>query len=79
MKKVLLSVAVVALMGLSSCGGASLCDCINMDEMNEECKTMKKEWKAKYEKASDEEKEKMQAEAEACEKEKEGKEEEGGH
>jgi len=84
----LLSVAVIATMGLASCGGAeaesepgtdskaevnngpSLCDCVNMEDMTEECKTMQDEWKEKYSAASDEEKELMEAEIAACEAEK---------
>ena len=70
MKKLVLSVAVIATMGLASCGGGGLCECVNMDEMTDECKTMKDEWKAKFEKASEEEQKTMKAEIEACEKEK---------
>ena len=85
MKKLLLSVAVIATMGLASCGGAevdakseakegvnsgpSLCECVNMVDMTEECQTMKTEWRTKFELASDEEREQMQAEIEACEAE----------
>jgi len=81
MKKIVLSVAVIATMGIASCGGTSLCECVNMDEMTEECKTMKKDWKAKFKEASDEDKKTMQAEIEACEKEKKdsGSEEEAEH
>lgn len=32
MKKVLLSVAVVAAFGMASCGGPDYCDCLNMTE-----------------------------------------------
>jgi hypothetical protein len=40
------------------------------DKTKEACKTMEKEWKDKYEKASDEEKKKLQEEVEACEEKK---------
>lgn len=87
MKKIVLSIAVIATMGLASCGGTSLCECVNLDEdkadekMLEECKTMKTDWKAKFKDASEEEQKTMQAEIEACEKEKEesGSEEESAH
>ena len=62
MKKVLLSVAVVA--AFASCGGPSICDCVNAEgEKTEECKALDK----KYEEASDEDKKKMEEEAEKCE------------
>jgi hypothetical protein len=83
MKKVLLSLGVVAAMAMTSCGGPSVCECVNMDKdsadeaMIEKCEAMEKEWKDKYKEASDEEKEEMMKEIEACEKE--GGEEEEGH
>ena len=55
MKKLVLSVAVIATMGLASCGGASLCDCVNMDEPSEECKKMEEDYKAKMKDATYEE------------------------
>ena len=75
MKKLIYSVAVLAAFAFASCGGPSLCDCVNMkddadDKTKEACKTMEKEWKDKYEKASDEEKKKLQEEVEACEEKK---------
>jgi hypothetical protein len=80
MKKLILSIAVITAFALSSCGGKdgedlSVCDCVNMkddadDKTKEACKTMEKEWKDKYEKASDEEKKKLQEEVEACEEKK---------
>ncbi len=77
MKKLIFSVAVLSAFVLSSCGGgASVCDCVNMDEdkaddkMKEACKTMEKEWKDKYDKATDEEKEKLMEEIKACDKDK---------
>ncbi len=77
MKKAIYSVAVLAAFLMASCGGGpALCDCVNLDEdkaddkMKEACKTMEKEWKDKYEKASDDEKKKLQEEAEACEEKK---------
>lgn len=75
MKKLIYSVAVLAVFTFASCGGPSLCDCVNMkddadDKTKEACKTMEKEWKDKYDKASDEEKKKLQEEAEACEEKK---------
>ena len=85
MKKLVLAVAIIATMGLASCGGAevdtkadtkvdvdkgpSLCECVNMMDLTEECEIMKEDWKAKFEEASEEEKEIMQAEIEACEAE----------
>ena len=39
MKKVLLSVAVVATFGMASCGGSDVCDCVSMvDDMAKEIK-----------------------------------------
>ena len=75
MKKLIYSVAVLAVFTFASCGGPSLCDCVNMkddadDKTKEACKTMGKEWKDKYDKASDEEKKKLQEEVEACEEKK---------
>ncbi len=68
MKKMLLSAGVISAMFLTSCGGASLCDCINGDKKDsEECKTMETEWKAKFDKATDDEKEAMMKEMKACE------------
>ena len=68
MKKLFVSAGVVSAMFLSSCGGASLCDCVNGDKKgSEECKTMEKEFKAKFEKATDDEKEAMMKEMKACE------------
>ena len=76
MKKVLLSVAVVAAFGLASCGGPDVCECVNMEEPSEECKDLEKEWKKEFEEASDEEKEEMMKEFEDCqEDEEEGDEE----
>lgn len=69
MKKMILMVAVVATVGLTSCGGADMCECVNMEEPSDACKEMEKEWKEKYKEASDEEKEKMQKEFEECAKE----------
>ncbi len=75
MKKLIYSVAVLAAFTFASCGGPSLCDCINIDDKaddktKEACKTMEKEWKDKYDKASDDEKKKLQEEAQACEEKK---------
>ena len=73
MKKVLLSLAVVATMAMTSCGGPSVCDCVNLDKdsadeaMIKDCETMEEEWEAKYKEASDEEKEEMMKEVKACE------------
>lgn len=75
MKKLIYSVAAVAAITLASCGGPSLCDCVNAgkdadDKTKEACKEMRKEYEEKYEKASDEEKKKMEEEFDACKKEK---------
>lgn len=62
MKKMLLMVAVVATVGLTSCGGADVCECMNEkpDEQSEACKELAKEWEEKMEKAeSDEDKAKV--------------------
>ena len=71
MKKVLLSLAVIAAIGMTSCGeesgddkdkdkekGASIsiCDCMS-DENAEGCDELKKEWETKYENADEGEKE----------------------
>ena len=70
MKKVLLSAAVVSFLAVSC--GPSLCDCVNLskdeasDSQKEKCEAMEKEWKEKYDAASDEEKEAMQDEVKAC-------------
>ena len=76
MKKVLLSLGVVAAFAMTSCGGGpSVCECVNIDEdsadeaMIKECETMEKEWKAKYEEASEEDKKEMMKEIKACEEE----------
>jgi len=75
MKKLIFSVAVFSAFALSSCGGGpSVCDCVNMDKdkaddkMKEACKTLRKEWEEKYEKASDDEKKKLEEEVSACKK-----------
>lgn len=77
MKKVIYSVAIVATMILASCGGPSMCDCMNMEKddakLKEPCEKMEKEMKEKYDKATDEEKEEMMKEMEACEKKDEKK------
>ena len=75
MKKLLLSVAVVATMGLASCGSDAapgsdaMCACINAEgEETDECKKLKEESMALYDAASDEEKKEMEKAMEACEK-----------
>jgi hypothetical protein len=75
MKKLIYSVAVLAAFAVSSCGGPSVCDCVNLDDkaddkQKEACEKMEKEWKDKYDKASDEEKEKLMEEIKACDKDK---------
>lgn len=75
MKKLIYSAAVLAAFSFASCGGPSVCDCVNIDDkaddkMKEACKTMEKEWKDKFDKASDDEKKKLMEEIEACEKDK---------
>lgn len=63
MKKVLLSVAVVATLALASCGGPSVCDCVKLDdEMRKEMGDEPTEEKAK------EIEEKYKSKAEACKK-----------
>ena len=82
MKKVLLSVAVVA--AFASCGGPSVCDCVKgMEEMGkkmeeaggdaDKMKAIEEEYKDKMEAckklgedASDEDKKKMEEEAKEC-------------
>lgn len=75
MKKLIYSVAAVAAFAFASCGGPSVCDCVNAgkdadDKTKEKCEAMEKEWKEKYDKASDDEKKKLMEEIQACEKEK---------
>jgi len=71
MKKLLI---IPALAIFASCGGPSVCDCVNMDrdkaddKMKTKCEEMEKEWKDKYEKASDDEKKKLEEEVKACKK-----------
>ena len=72
MKKLLLSVAVIATMGLASCGGeeageSKLCACMKEkpSEMSDDCKKLQKESMA-----SPEAMKKMEEEAKACEKDK---------
>lgn len=62
---------VVAAMAMTSCGGPSVCECVNMADDADEatktaCEEMEKEWKSKYDEASDEEKESMMKEIMAC-------------
>ncbi len=66
--------AVIAAFGMVSCGGPSVCDCVNEEEESEECKEMKKDWEKEYKDASDEEKEEMMKEVKDCQKEGEDKE-----
>lgn len=68
MKKMFLMVAVVATVGLTSCGGSDLCECVNMEEPSDACKEMKKEWETKYKDADEEEQKKMMEEVKACKK-----------
>ena len=74
MKKLLLSVAVVATMGLASCGGeeeaageSKVCACMKEkpSEMSDDCKKLKEEASK-----SPEAMKKMEADAEACGKDK---------
>jgi len=81
MKKVLFSVAMVAALGLASCGGPGICDCMTAEQQKTDgCVALKKEWSDKMEKAEGEDKEKimeeMMSEAEKCEKKDEESEEE---
>ena len=50
MKKLLLSVAVIATMGLASCGGADPCECAKekSGEESAACKELYAEWDKKY-------------------------------
>ncbi len=72
MKKVLLSLVVVASMAMVSCGGGpALCDCVNIkDDADEKlktaCSTMETDWKAKFEKADEAEQAKLMKDIEAC-------------
>ena len=68
MKKLLLSVTVIATIGLTSCGGASLCECIGMDQdkLTPECETMQTEYATKLLTASEEEQKAMGEEVAAC-------------
>lgn len=71
MKKVLLSLGVVATMTMVSCGGPALCDCVNIkDDADEKLKTacskMETEWKDKFEKADETEQAKLMKDIEAC-------------
>ena len=64
MKKLLLSVAVVATMGLASCGGeeageSEVCKCAKMEKPSDDCKKLAEKDMAKFAK-----------EAEACGKDK---------
>ncbi len=53
--------------------GPGLCDCVNMDmetaddKLKDACKEMEKEWKDKYENASDEEKKELMEKVKDCE------------
>ena len=68
MKKLFVSAGIASAMFLTSCGGASLCDCVNGEKKDsEECIAMEKEWEDKFEKATDDEKEAMMKEMKACE------------
>lgn len=62
MKKVMLSVAVVATLALASCGGPSICDCVKMGE------EMMKEAEGADEAKMKEIEEKYKDKAEACKK-----------
>jgi hypothetical protein len=76
MKKVMLSVAVVAAFAFASCsGGPSVCDCINEKEGvdKDKCKEMEKKWKEDYDKADDKKKEEMEKEYDSCKEKKEDK------
>lgn len=70
MKKLIYSVAVLAAFAFASCGGPSLCDCVNADKDDKDMEEKCKKYDEQYEKASDEEKEKLEEEAEACEEKK---------
>ena len=45
---------------------SSLCECVNMVDLTDECEAMKSEWESKFTEGSNEEKKVMQAEIEAC-------------
>lgn len=71
MKKVFLMLALGAF--ITSCG-PSVCDCINTSKkekkeqgITDECSKISDEWKERYKKADDDEKQAMKDEANACE------------
>jgi len=80
MKKSILGLGMLTMLILASCGGAKeegdakkgpeLCTCVNEkwenDEEKEACETMRKEWEAKYNDSSEDDKKKMMDEIEAC-------------
>ena len=79
MKKVLLSVAVVA--AFASCGGPSICDCMTEEQQKSDaCVKMKEDMEAKVKDMSEEEKaeemKKVMEEAAKCESKDEEKKEE---
>ena len=80
MKKVLISVAVVAAFGMASCGGPDACECMNekAGEESDACKELAEERAKELKEADEEGKKKLQdewaKEAEGCEKDsKDGK------
>jgi hypothetical protein len=79
MKKSILLFSAVAALVMASCGGAKeeekkdgpeLCTCVNEKWENDEektaCEEMRKEWEAKYNDSSEDDKKKMMEEIEAC-------------
>ena len=71
MKKLLLSVAVIATMGLASCGGPSVCDCAAEEpgKASAGCTEAAAERLEAMKTASDEQKKEWMDEAKACKKE----------
>jgi hypothetical protein len=80
MKKSILVLSAFIAITISSCGGAKegddkkgpeLCTCVNEKWENDEekaaCEEMKKEWEAKYNDASEDDKKKLRDEVMACE------------
>lgn len=81
MKKSILILSALVAITIASCGGAKeegddkkgpeLCTCVNEKWENDEekaaCEEMKKEWEAKYNDSSEDDKKKMMDEIMACE------------
>jgi hypothetical protein len=66
MKKMLLSVAVIATIGFTSCGGPSVCDCMNETIVSDACAAAGLERMEEYATATDDQKQKWMDEQLAC-------------